>query len=327
MSEELLRQYVRRCLADCNDPQRIDEQGILSMMGRAYQAGKNLDVSSLLDTWKKTWGDCENYSTMTKAKIMAWPNAETDPTYQAELRKCVDEKWRRMWNELYGHYLDQFTEKFKEEGMTEKEAKAKAQPLAQDPKNWNTADQAKWKEMSVENDTVVKGTYPQTATDPVANWTAAVVGKLSEDVAAWWKNEMTHLKTAFGFSSNTADPAVHPAELEKLLAHLADAAGGDDGAQQMIAKVAAAHGLDWIEDQPGPDGVDGIFRIAHEKLEPIIKKMISDGPPKEEETTGGEDTSATPDSAGPGGTPEPVPLTESATVIFDGDRIIRLAGV
>ena len=70
MSEELLRQYVRRCLADDDNSYRVDEQ--LSVMKKAYQAGKNLSISGLINAFQEAWGDCPDWLDLKKAQLAAY---------------------------------------------------------------------------------------------------------------------------------------------------------------------------------------------------------------------------------------------------------------
>jgi len=294
MSEELLRQYVRRCLADDDNLYRVDEQ--LSVMKKAYRAGKNLSLSGLINAFSEAWGDCPQWLELKKAQLAAWPNAETDPAYQSALRSCTSYKRNKMWNELMVKYKDD-----------------------KDETKWQDADRAKWQEIQAAWGKIQRGEYPPVAQDPGTGWVENMIAKITPDATDWWKKELSILKRVHDYPADPTSDPQHGNEfggpLGMILSDIGNAGQGNEDAQKKLGELAKAYSIVGLESE---EIGNGMFKELHQRLKPIIEPIIQKGP------SSPADVAPTTDSSAP---PEPEAVAESVAVTFDGDRIIRLAGV
>ena len=243
MAEELLREYIRRCLSDRDRPPRVDEQ--LAAIKKAYTAGKNLDFGALVGMFAKQWADCPNWPALKKAKVMAWPNAEKDSDYQSELRKCVGYKRTELWKELREKYKDQMKNK-------------------NDTSVFEPDDLARWTELQVAWAKITSGEYPPTSADPSTAWVDAMVANITADLGKWWDDEETDFKKEFGNAQ---------LELGERLQSFLEPVKSGGG----IVVLTKAYDVP-VEPK---DISEKMVQAVVEKIVPVMEKLISDGPTAE----------------------------------------------
>ena len=272
-------------------------------MKKAFQAGKNLSISGLINAFQEAWGDCPQWTELKKAQLAAWPNAETDPNYQNALRSCTGFKRTKMWKELMVKYKDDKNEA-----------------------NWEEADRVKWQEIQAAWGKLQKGEYPPVAINPGSGWVENMVAKITPDVNNWWKKETSILKKVHEYPDDPTTDAQHGNELGgplgMILKDMGFAGEGNEDAQEKLAELAKAYNIVGIDAE---EIGDGMFKALHQRLKPIFEPIVQKGPPESGDAGAGDGAPTTDtDSSTP---PEPGSVAESEMVTFDGDRIIRLAGV